>query len=260
MPSLKDLKNRISSVKSTQKITSAMKMVAAAKLRRAQDQALASRPYTSLMDKIVSKISSKATGTSIDLLTGKPENKTQLLVVFSADRGLCGGFNGSITRNVKKEINDLQKNNVNVKLLMVGKKSADSLNREYGNLFIDKIEGKSALLIAGGVGITPIRALLEELPMDVETDLIWRASHEQDLSLREEVEELAKRRGTRIHYMVGSRKHFPLNEDRLKRAVPHILETDIFLCGPEGMVEEAKNSILELGVDPDRLHDEAFAY
>ena len=144
MPSLKDLKNRISSVKSTQKITSAMKMVAAAKLRRAQDQALASRPYTSLMDKIVSKISSKASGTSIDLLTGKPENKTHLLVVFSADRGLCGGFNGSITRSVKKEINDLQKNNVNVKLLMVGKKSADSLNREYGNLFIDKIEGKSA--------------------------------------------------------------------------------------------------------------------
>ena len=144
MPSLKDLKNRISSVKSTQKITSAMKMVAAAKLRRAQDQALASRPYTSLMDKIVSKISSKATGTSIDLLTGKPENKTHLLVVFSADRGLCGGFNGSITRSVKKEINDLQKNNVDVKLLMVGKKSADSLNREYGNLFIDKIEGKSA--------------------------------------------------------------------------------------------------------------------
>ena len=144
MPSLKDLKNRISSVKSTQKITSAMKMVAAAKLRRAQDQALASRPYTSLMDKIVSKISSKATGTSIDLLTGKPENKTQLLVVFSADRGLCGGFNGSITRSVKKEINDLQQNVVNVKLLMVGKKSADSLNREYGNLFIDKIEGKSA--------------------------------------------------------------------------------------------------------------------
>jgi F-type H+-transporting ATPase subunit gamma len=144
MPSLKDLKNRISSVKSTQKITSAMKMVAAAKLRRAQDQALASRPYTSLMDKIVSKISSKASGTSIDLLTGKTENKTQLLVVFSADRGLCGGFNGSITRNVRKEVYNLQKDGKNVKLLMVGKKSADSLNREYGNLFIDKIEGKSA--------------------------------------------------------------------------------------------------------------------
>jgi|TARA_B110000238_G_scaffold97839_1_gene106579 F-type H+-transporting ATPase subunit gamma len=143
MPSLKDLKNRIGSVKSTQKITSAMKMVAAAKLRRAQDQAIASRPYTSLMDNIVSKISSKATGSGIDLLTGKEDNKTQLLVVFSADRGLCGGFNGSITRTVRKEVKDLNKNGIKVKLLMVGKKSADALNRDFGDLYIDRIEGKS---------------------------------------------------------------------------------------------------------------------
>ena len=143
MPSLKDLKNRIGSVKSTQKITSAMKMVAAAKLRRAQDQAIASRPYTSLMDNIVSKISSKASGSGIDLLTGKKDNKTQLLVVFSADRGLCGGFNGSITRAVRKEVKDLNKNGIKVKLLMVGKKSADALNRDFGDLYIDRIEGKS---------------------------------------------------------------------------------------------------------------------
>jgi|TARA_B110000240_G_scaffold112347_1_gene126172 F-type H+-transporting ATPase subunit gamma len=143
MPSLKDLKNRIGSVKSTQKITSAMKMVAAAKLRRAQDQAIASRPYTSLMDDIVSKISSKAIGSGIDLLTGKEDNKTQLLVVFSADRGLCGGFNGSITRTVRKEVKDLNKNGIKVKLLMVGKKSADALNRDFGDLYIDRIEGKS---------------------------------------------------------------------------------------------------------------------
>ena len=143
MPSLKDLKNRIGSVKSTQKITSAMKMVAAAKLRRAQDQAIASRPYTSLMDNIVSKISYKASGSGIDLLTGKKDNKTQLLVVFSADRGLCGGFNGSITRAVRKEVKDLNKNGIKVKLLMVGKKSADALNRDFGDLYIDRIEGKS---------------------------------------------------------------------------------------------------------------------
>ena len=121
MPSLKDLKNRIGSVKSTQKITSAMKMVAAAKLRKAQEQALASRPYTSLMDSVVSKISSKAIGSSIDLLSGK-EIKTHLLVVFSADRGLCGGFNGSITRTVRSEIKKLKDDGINVKLLMVGKK------------------------------------------------------------------------------------------------------------------------------------------
>ena len=144
MPSLKDLKNRIGSVKSTQKITSAMKMVAAAKLRKAQEQALASRPYTSLMDNIVSKIASKASGTSIDLLTGKPENKTHLLVVFSADRGLCGGFNGSITRTVRSEVKKLKDDGIEVKLLMVGKKSADALNRDFGELFVEKIDGKSA--------------------------------------------------------------------------------------------------------------------
>ncbi len=143
MPSLKDLKNRIGSVKSTQKITSAMKMVAAAKLRKAQEQALASRPYTSLMDSVVSKISSKAIGSSIDLLSGK-EIKTHLLVVFSADRGLCGGFNGSITRTVRSEIRKLKDDGINVKLLMVGKKSADALNREFGDLFVEKIDGNSA--------------------------------------------------------------------------------------------------------------------
>ena len=143
MPSLKDLKNRIGSVKSTQKITSAMKMVAAAKLRKAQEQALASRPYTSLMDSVVSKISSKAIGNSIDLLSGK-EIKTHLLVVFSADRGLCGGFNGSITRTVRSEIKKLKDDGINVKLLMVGKKSADALNREFGDLFVEKIDGNSA--------------------------------------------------------------------------------------------------------------------
>ena len=144
MPSLKDLKNRIGSVKSTQKITSAMKMVAAAKLRKAQEQALASRPYTSLMDKVVTKIASKISGNTIDLLTGKADNKTHLILVFSADRGLCGGFNGSITRAVRAEIKKLEEDGSKVKLLMVGKKSADSLNREFGHLFVERIDGNSA--------------------------------------------------------------------------------------------------------------------
>jgi F-type H+-transporting ATPase subunit gamma len=121
-----------------------MKMVAAAKLRKAQEQALASRPYTLLMDKVVSKIASKTSGNSIDLLTGKTDNKTQLIVVFSADRGLCGGFNGSITRAVRAEVKKLEQEGIQVKLLMVGKKSADALNREFGHLFIERIDGNSA--------------------------------------------------------------------------------------------------------------------
>jgi F-type H+-transporting ATPase subunit gamma len=144
MPSLKDLKNRIGSVKSTQKITSAMKMVAAAKLRKAQEQALASRPYTSLMDKVVTKIASKTSGNTIDLLTGKADNKSHLIVVFSADRGLCGGFNGSMTRAVRAEIKKLEEDGSKAKLLVVGKKSADALNREFGHLFVERIDGNSA--------------------------------------------------------------------------------------------------------------------
>lgn len=130
----------------------------------------------------------------------------------------------------------------------------------YGVFTAEAAERKNALLIAGGVGITPIRAMLEELSDEIEIDLIWRASQEKDLSLRKEVEEIAGKRGARIHYMIGSRLHFPLTAKRLKTTVPHILDCDIFLCGPEGLVEEVKESIYELGVDPDRFHDEAFAY
>ena len=137
MPSLKDLKNRIGSVKSTQKITSAMKMVAAAKLRKAQEQAIASRPYCINMEKIVSNLSQKLTANAPLLLTGKAEIKKQLLVVFSADRGLCGGFNTSITRSVKNEILQATKNNIETKLLLIGRKSADALRREFGDIFLE---------------------------------------------------------------------------------------------------------------------------
>ena len=144
MPSLKDLKNRIGSVKSTQKITSAMKMVAAAKLRKAQEQAIASRPYCINMEKIVSNLSQKLTANAPLLLTGKAEIKKQLLVVFSADRGLCGGFNTSITRSVKNEILQATKNNIETKLLLIGRKSADSLKRDFGDYFLEIVTGNSA--------------------------------------------------------------------------------------------------------------------
>ena len=143
MPSLKDLKNRIGSVKSTQKITSAMKMVAAAKLRKAQEQAIASRPYCSSMEKIVSSLANKLIDNAPELLKGKKAIKKQLLVVFSADRGLCGGFNGSISRAVKLEVKKSKDLGIETKLLFVGRKSADTLKKDFQQHIVDIVTGNS---------------------------------------------------------------------------------------------------------------------
>ena len=137
MPSLKDLKNRIGSVKSTQKITSAMKMVAAAKLRKAQEQAIASRPYCSSMEKIVSSLANKLIDNAPELLKGKKDIKKQLLVVFSADRGLCGGFNGSIVKFSKKLSEKIIDNGGQVSYIFVGKKAYQSLQRFCGESILD---------------------------------------------------------------------------------------------------------------------------
>jgi len=143
MPSLKDLKNRIGSVKSTQKITSAMKMVAAAKLRKAQEQAIASRPYCSSMEKIVSSLANKLIDNAPELLKGKNDIKKQLLVVFSADRGLCGGFNGSISRAVKLEVKKSKDLGIETKLLFVGRKSADTLKKDFQQHIVEIVTGNS---------------------------------------------------------------------------------------------------------------------
>ena len=142
MANLKDLKTRINSVKSTQKITAAMKMVAAAKLRRAQEAAESGRPYANRMRRVTANLAAKADVNSAPaMLVGNGKSATHLLVVISADRGLCGGFNGSITRQTRTEVTRLQDEGKTVKLLMVGRKSADALRREYGKQFIDSFEG-----------------------------------------------------------------------------------------------------------------------
>ena len=142
MANLKDLKTRINSVKSTQKITAAMKMVAAAKLRRAQEAAESGRPYANRMRRVTANLAAKADVNSAPaLLVGNGKSATHLLVVISADRGLCGGFNGSITRQTRTEVTRLQDEGKTVKLLMVGRKSADALRREYDKQFVDSFEG-----------------------------------------------------------------------------------------------------------------------
>jgi F-type H+-transporting ATPase subunit gamma len=149
MASLKDLKTRINSVKSTQKITAAMKMVAAAKLRRAQEAAEAGRPYADRMRRVVAGLAAKANADSAPaLLVGNGKSATHLLIVVSADRGLCGGFNGSITRQARAEVAKLRAAGKTVKLLMVGRKSADALRRELGDSYFDRIEGLQGTSVA----------------------------------------------------------------------------------------------------------------
>ncbi len=142
MPSLKDLRVRIASVKSTQKITSAMKMVAAAKLRRAQEQAEAARPYAERMERMLSSLAAASAGKegAPELLAGKGRDQVHLLVVGTADRGLCGGFNSSIVREVRRRITELRANGKTIKLLCVGRKGRDQLHRDFGDAIIDTIE------------------------------------------------------------------------------------------------------------------------
>ena len=131
MPSLKDLKNRIESVKSTRKITKAMQMVAAAKLRRAQEAAEQSRPYTERFNAVMAGLASSVGGSDSapKLLSGTGSDKVQLLIVMTSERGLCGGFNTNIAKLARSHAQKLQGEGKEVKILTVGKKGRDQLKR-----------------------------------------------------------------------------------------------------------------------------------
>ncbi|HUK59761.1 MAG TPA: F0F1 ATP synthase subunit gamma [Stellaceae bacterium] len=141
MPSLKDLRNRIRSVRSTQKITSAMKMVAASRLRRAQEQAEAARPYAARMERMLGSLAANLRGmaNAPKLLAGTGQDKTHLIVVAGSDRGLAGGFNASILRETRRTIRALTAEGKEVKLLTVGRKPRDALRRDYGRLLVESL-------------------------------------------------------------------------------------------------------------------------
>ncbi len=142
MPNLDDLKKRIGSVKSTQKITKAMKMVAAAKLRRAQESAESSRPYADSMRDLIGAISSaySPTSTERNLLTGDENDNVHMLILFTSERGLCGGFNSVVTKSLREKIENLQKENKTVKIICVGKKGYDILKRQYSEIITEVID------------------------------------------------------------------------------------------------------------------------
>ena len=142
MPSLKDLKNRIESVKSTRKITKAMQMVAAAKLRRAQESAEASRPYAERFNAVMAGLAASVGGSDSapKLLRGTGSDDVHLLVVMTAERGLCGGFNSNIAKLARQKADELRAKGKTVKILTVGKKGRDAIKRDYEDLFVGHVD------------------------------------------------------------------------------------------------------------------------
>ncbi|MGD9293770.1 MAG: F0F1 ATP synthase subunit gamma [Roseobacter sp.] len=142
MPSLKDLKNRIESVKSTRKITKAMQMVAAAKLRRAQEAAEQSRPYAERFNAVMARLAASVgdSDSAPKLLSGTGSDKVNLLIVMTSERGLCGGFNSNISKLARNHANELRGQGKDVKVLTVGKKGRDQLKRDLGDRFIGHVD------------------------------------------------------------------------------------------------------------------------
>jgi len=141
MPSLKEFRNRIASVKSTQKITKAMQMVAAAKLKRAQSQAEAARPYAERMARVIANLASAVAGDRAPLLLrGTGNDQVHLLVVMTSERGLCGGFNTQIVRAAREKIDELLRAGKTVKILAVGKKGRDQLRRLHGDKIVKYVD------------------------------------------------------------------------------------------------------------------------
>jgi F-type H+-transporting ATPase subunit gamma len=162
MPSLKEFRNRIASVKSTQKITKAMQMVAAAKLKRAQSQAEAARPYAGRMARVIANLAAAVSGESAPLLLrGTGNDQVHLLVVMTSERGLCGGFNTQIVRAAREKIDELLRAGKTVKILAVGKKGRDQLRRTHGDKIVKYVDLSGYRNIGTDAAHTVSEALLE---------------------------------------------------------------------------------------------------
>ena len=162
MPSLKEFRNRIASVKSTQKITKAMQMVAAAKLKRAQSQAEAARPFAERMARVIANLASAVAGDRAPLLLrGTGNDQVHLLVVMTSERGLCGGFNTQIVRAAREKIDELLRAGKTVKILAVGKKGRDQLRRLHGDKIVKYVDLSSYRNIGPDAAHLVSEALLE---------------------------------------------------------------------------------------------------
>jgi F-type H+-transporting ATPase subunit gamma len=174
MPSLKDLRNRISSVKATRKITKAMQMVAAAKLRRAQEAVTAARPYAERMERVLGNLTRRVSNKegASPLLVGTGKDQVHLLIVMTAERGLCGGFNSNIARLARQDAMRLARDGKTVKIVSVGRKGADNMRRDLGRQIVERVDlrGLKQIGFDAAEGIAKkVLALFEAGAFDVAT-------------------------------------------------------------------------------------------
>ena len=162
MPSLKEFRLRIASVKSTAKITKALQMVATAKLKRAQEAAQAARPYATRMAAVIANLAAGASGPGAPkLIAGTGSDEVHLLVVMTSERGLCGGFNTNIVKLARAEIKRLRSAGKTVKILTIGKKGADALKRQYGQMIVGHIDRKSERKVTAESGARIAREITD---------------------------------------------------------------------------------------------------
>jgi len=245
MASLKDLRDRISSVQSTKKITSAMKLVAGARLKKAKIEAESSRPYTNRMQKIIDNVTSNINVENApEIIKGKENSKTHLIVLMTSDRGLCGGFNTAITKLVKIKIKKLLTSNKTVKIICVGKKGLDHLKREFNELIIDsipistqkKIDYEFATKISN-----KILLMYENEEFDVAYIIfsLFKSAIKQEAQLKQiipvlhdNVENISKKDGNKDDAIY---EYEPEEEEVLKNLVPQNVAIQIF----NGLLENA---------------------
>tara|TARA_Y100000590_G_scaffold348559_1_gene399626 strand:+ start:181 stop:1056 length:876 start_codon:yes stop_codon:yes gene_type:complete len=240
MANLKELRDRINSVQSTKKITSAMKLVAGARLKKAQTEAESSRPYVNRMQTIIDNVTSNVNMENApEIIKGKENNKTHLMVLMTSDRGLCGGFNTAITKLAKNKIKNLLNSNKTVKIFCVGKKGHDHLKREFNELIVDStpISGQKKIDYEFAEKISnKILLMYENQEFDVahivfssfKSAIKQEAQLKQIIPVLEEIDNVSKKDDEIYDYE-------PEEEEVLKNLVPQNVAIQIF----SGLLENA---------------------
>ncbi len=246
MPSLKDLRNRIRSVRSTQKITAAMKMVAASRLRRAQEQAEAARPYAERMERVLGSLAGRMAGMpgAPPLLAGTGKDDVHLLVVATSDRGLAGGFNASILREARRRVRDLDNSGKTVKILTIGRKGRDSLRRDYARLIHDSLTevGRRRVSFEEARDISArLLALYEAGEFDVCTIIFnrFRSAMTQIVTVQQLIPFAPPSSDTAIDALRGAVYEFePSEEEILGELLPANLAVQVFTALLENAASE----------------------